>query len=194
LLPALVNYALRVEKETLVGISPSFDHELQARDTSGSSAVDHDLDILNILLLDLERVDETSEAHDGSTVLIVMENWNVHHFLELLLNIKAVWALDVLQVDTGEAWRKILDTVDEIIWVLGVDTEVNTLNSSEFVEQNRLSLHDGLGGQSADIAEAQDCSTICNDSHHVSLVCVSVGEVWVLLNLETWLSNTWRVS
>lgn len=69
-------------------------------------------------------------------MLVIMEHWNVHQLLELLLHIKAVWTLDVLKINTGETRTKILDTIDELVFILGVYTNVHGINPSEFVEEN----------------------------------------------------------
>ena len=45
-------------------------------------------------------------------MLVVMENWNGHYLLELLLNVEAVWALDVFEVDATEGGCEILDCVN----------------------------------------------------------------------------------
>jgi len=168
-------------------------HESDASDTSRTSTEKHDLRGSNISSSDLHRIDETSQADDSSPVLIVVEDWNIHKRLELLLNIEAVWSFDIFKVDSSKGRSEQFDTVDEFFRVLSVDADVDRFNTSEFVEKDSLALHHWLGSKRADVTETKDSGAVGDDSDSVALVCVLVGCFLVLCNGDARYSNTWGV-
>ena len=73
-----------------------------------------------------------------------------------LLDDEAVRRLDVLEIDAAEGGPEIAHAVDELVDVLGVDLEVDGIDVGEALEQHRLAFHHRLGGERAEIAEAED--------------------------------------
>ena len=66
---------------------------------------------------------------------------------------------------------EIAHAVDELVDVLGVDLEVDGIDVGEALEQDRLAFHHRLGGQRAEIAEAEDGGAVGDDGDHVA-ACV----------------------
>jgi hypothetical protein len=77
---------------------------------------------------------DTSETHDSGAVLIIVENWDVHKFLQLLFDDEAIRGFDVFQVDSTETGSKEPDTVDEVLWIISVDANVNRFDACKLVE------------------------------------------------------------
>jgi hypothetical protein len=63
--------------------------------------------------------------------------------------------LDVFEVDRAEGGFQRADDLGQLFGVGLVHLEVETVDIGEFLEEDRLALHHRLGGQRADIAEAQ---------------------------------------
>ena len=127
-------------------------------------------------------------------MLIVMEDWNGHNLLQFLLNVEAVWRLDIFEIDASVGGCKELDTVDEIVRVGCVHTDVNRLNAGELIEEHGLALHHRLARQRTEVAKAEDGRSVGDNGHRVSLVRVLVRGLRVLRDLNARHSDTRRVS
>ena len=67
-------------------------------------------------------------------------------------DLKAARCADVFQVDAAEGRGEVFDRTDDLLAVLGVQTDREGIDVGEFLEQDRLSFHDRKGGLCADIA------------------------------------------
>ena len=130
---------------------------------------------LHVAAGELERVDQAGGRDDRGAVLVVVEDRDVHQLAQALLDDEAVGRLDVLEVDAAEGGAEIAHAVDELVDVLGVDLEVDGIDVGEALEQHRLAFHDRLGGERAEIAEAEDGGAVGDDGDHVALGGVVVG-------------------
>ena len=140
----------------------------------------HQLDVLDVAAGELQRVDQAGGGDDGGAVLVVVEDRDVDQLAQPLLDDEAVRRLDVLEIDAAEGRPEIAHAVDELVDVLGVDLEVDAVDVGEALEQDRLALHHRLGGQRAEVAEAEDGGAVGDHGHQVALVGVVVGELRVL--------------
>ena len=92
---------------------------------------------------------------DRRAVLVVVEDRDAHARLQPLLDLEAFRRLDVLEVDAAEGRLERRDHVDELVDVLLGDLDIEDVDAGELLEQDRLAFHHGLGGERADIAEAE---------------------------------------
>src|SRR5207248_6895733 len=118
--------------------------EFDAGDGRGSCSIAHDLRGLDVALGQMEGIDEAGGCNDGGTVLVVMENRNIHELTELLFDDETVGRLDVLKVDAAERGPEIAHGGDELIDILGVDFEIDGIDIGEVLEEDGLALLDGL--------------------------------------------------
>ena len=81
------------------------------------------------------------------SVLVVVEDGDLHPRLELLLDVEALGRLDVLEVDAAERGLEAGDALDELVGVLLVDLDVEDVDVGEPLEEDGLSFHDGLAGR-----------------------------------------------
>ena len=70
--------------------------------TGSAGAVQDDVDIFHLLAHHAQGVDEGSGDDDGRAMLVVVEDGDVQLTLQRLLDLKALRALDVLEVDAAE--------------------------------------------------------------------------------------------
>ena len=87
-------------------------------------------------------------------MLVVVEDRDVHHLLELLLDDEAVRRLDVLEVDAAERGSEVAHGRNEGVDIFGVDLEVDRVDVGKALEEHRLAFHHRLRRQRAEIAEA----------------------------------------
>jgi hypothetical protein len=88
-------------------------------------------------------------------VLIVVEDRDAHAGLQPLLDLEAFRRLDVLEVDSAEGGLQRGDHLDQLVHIVLGHLDVEHVDAGEFLEQDRLALHDGLGGERTNIAEAE---------------------------------------
>ena len=81
--------------------------------------------ISDLFVCQFEGIDETCKAYDSRAMLVIMEDWDFHELSELSLDIEAVRCFDIFQVNAAKRWSKALDTVDELVWILSIDTYVD---------------------------------------------------------------------
>ena len=101
-------------------------------------------------------------------MLVVVENRDVEQALELALYLKAARSGYVLEVDAAVGRRDGAHGGDYLLCVLGVETDWHGVDAAKLLEEQRLALHDGQGGERADIAEAQHGGAVGDDGHHVA--------------------------
>src|ERR1700682_2016706 len=89
-------------------------------------------------------------------MLVVVEYRDLHALLELRLDLEALRPLDVLQIDAAKGRLQRCNRLDHALDGVGGDFDVEHVDAGELLEQDRLALHDRLGGQWADIAKAED--------------------------------------
>ena len=88
-------------------------------------------------------------------MLVVVEHRDLHPLLELRLDLEAFRPLDVLEIDAAEGRLQRGHRLDHALDGVGGDLDVEHVDAGEFLEQHRLAFHHRLGGQRADIAEAE---------------------------------------
>ena len=92
---------------------------------------------------------------------------------------------DVLKVDASEGGGDGLDGLDELLGVFLVDLDVEHIDAGIYLEQQSLTLHHGLAGEGAYIAESEHRGTVRNHGHEVALGGIVVGCLRVFLDFET---------
>ncbi len=167
--------------------------ELDAGDRGSACAVHHHLDVAERTVGEVQRVDETGGRDDCGTVLVIVEDWNVQQFAQALFDDEAFWSLDILEVDATKAGVEVAYAIDESVDVLGVDLEVEAIDAGEALEEHRLALHHRLGGERAEITEAENCRAVRDHRHHVALGGEIIGESGIALDMQTGKSDTRRI-
>ena len=148
-----------------------------------AGAVQHDVHIFHLLAHHTQGVDEGSSNNDSSAVLVIVKHRDVQLTLQRFFDLKALGALDVLQIDAAKGGRNGLAGSNDAGCVVGIDADGEGIHAAELLEQHRLALHDRQTSFRADIAQAQHGGAVGNDSHHVALEGVLIHVVGVFLDL-----------
>src|SRR5690606_10974687 len=167
LFTAFVNDAARVGYIDVAARKSQADKKVQAGDGSGAGSRTNQLYARDVLADHLETVEDRSSRNDGRAVLVVVEDRNLHAFAKLLFDIEAFGSLDVFKIDPTQGGLQRRDDVDQLIRIVFVELDVKYINAGEFLEQASFALHDRLGGERADIAQAQHSGTVGNHTHQV---------------------------
>ena len=75
-------------------------------------------------------------ADDGSAVLIVVKDRDVHQLLDPALDLEAAGGGDVLQVDPPKGGGQILDCGDDLLGVLGIQADGNGIHPAKSFEED----------------------------------------------------------
>ena len=172
---ALVDHALGVAEDQVLGREADRLEQLEAGDAGGAGAVADELGVFDVAAGEVERVDQAGGGDDRGAVLVVVEHRDVEQLAQPLLDDEALRRLDVLEVDAAPALAEELDAIDELVGILGGDLEVDGIDVGEALEQHRLAFHHRLGGQRAEVAEAEDGGAVGDDGDEVALGGVVVG-------------------
>ena len=164
---ALVDHALDVGDRDVLAGGAERDEQVEAGERRRTGPGGDDPDVGQVLAGEFQPVEDGRRHDDRGAVLVVVEDRDVHPGPALLLDLEALRRLDVLQVDAAEGRLEGADHVDELGHVLLVDLDVEHVDAGEFLEQDRLALHHGLGGQRSDIAEAQHGRAVREHRHEV---------------------------
>ena len=167
LVAALVDDALDVGDPDVLALGAERHEEVEAGERRGAGTRGDDLDVLDALAGEFERVRHRGADDDRRAVLVVVEDRDAHAGLQPLLDLEAFRRLDVLEIDAAEGRLERRDHLDELVDVLLGDLDVEDVDAGELLEQDRLALHHGLGGERADIAEAQHRRAVGDHRHEV---------------------------
>ena len=119
-------------------------------------------------------------------MLVIMENRNLHALAQLALHIEAVRCLDIFEVDAAKGGLQRRDDVHQLVEVvLFVDFNVKHIDAGELLEQHPLAFHHRLGGQRANVAQAEHSGAVGNDCDQVATAGVLESVVGIFDDLLT---------
>ena len=179
-LAALVDHALAVAHDHIVVRHAHRLDQLGAGDRRGAGAVHHHLDVPDVAAGQIAGVDQPGGADDRGAVLVVVHDRDVHPLAQRLLDDEAFRRGDILEVDAAEARLHQRDRLDELVGILGVELDVDRIDVGEALEQHRLALHHRLGGQRAEIAEAEDRGAVGDHRDQIALGGIVIGRGRIL--------------
>ena len=116
----------------------------------------------------LQAVEHRRADDDRGAVLVVVEDRDLHALAQLPLDVEALGRLDVLEVDAAEGRLERGDDVDQLVGVALVDLDVEHVDAGELLEQHRLAFHHRLGGERADVAQAQHRGAVGDHADQVA--------------------------
>ena len=137
-------------------------------DAGRTGAVHHDFQIADLAAGDVTGIDDAGDGDDGRAVLVVMEDRYVEQFAQALFDDEAFRRLDVFQIDAAERVADPLDAFDEGIGIGFLDLDVHRVDIGKALEQHRLAFHHRLGGERAEIAEAEDRGAVGNHRDQIA--------------------------
>ena len=122
-----------------------------------------------------------------------MEDRDVAFLFQFSLDLKTSRSGDVLEVDAAEGSGDQIYCVDELIYILCFYAERECIDSAEGFEQDAFSFHNRHACFRTDVAESEDCGTVCDDSAEIVTSCELIALVDILLDLKARLRYAGRV-
>ena len=126
-------------------------------------------------------------------MLVVVHHRDVESFLKSFLDVEAFRSLDILQIDATEGRCNAFNGLAELFRIFLVDLNVEDVDATIDLEEQSLTLHDGFAAHGTNVAQAQHGSTIADDSYQIALGGIFIRIVWVLLDFQTGVGDTWRI-
>ena len=167
----------------LPGVTPAR-HEEPGDGDTGRARADHgDLDFVDLLADDLERVDQAGHGDTCRPLLVVVPDRDLAFRAQSVQDVEALGLRDVLEVDAAEGRLEGLDDVDDLVRVLFVEAEREGVHAAQVLVQQPLAFHDGQAGLGADVAQAEDARAVRDDGHEIPFVGVLVSFLRVLMDL-----------
>ena len=163
-------------------------------DSSSASTAYNNVEIFDVFANNFQSVEQTCQSNDSSTMLVIVEDWNVADLFEFVFDVEAFWSFDVFEVYTAEGWFHQFNGFNDLVRIHGVQTDWESVNACKGFEQNSFTFHNRQTSASADVAKAQNSSTVCYNSNHVAFCSIIVDCIVVFIDFEAWLSNAWRIS
>ena len=118
-----------------------------------------------------------------------MENGDIASLFELLFDLEAARCGDIFKVDPAEAVGDKLYRADELVNVLGIHADRESVNTRKFLEKRAFALHYGHRSSRSDVAKSENGSTVRDNSNKVVSSCKVVGKLRVLFNFKARLRN-----
>ena len=153
--PAGIDHAVAVHREDVLRLHAQGHQHVQAGDARGAGAGGGQRHVFDFLADDLQRVKHGGADDDGSAVLVVVEDRNVHALAQLALDDEALRRLDIFEIDAAEGRFQRGDDVDQLVGVALVDFDIEHVDAGELLEQHALALHHRLAGERPDVAQTQ---------------------------------------
>jgi hypothetical protein len=158
-------------------------------DRRRAGAAEDDLHFVDFLAGELERVQEPRAADDRGPVLVVVKHGDIHDLFEPLLDVEALGRLDVFQVDPAEGGFHIFDRLDDLVRIVRVELDIEHVDIGKPFKEDSLPFHDGLAGESPDVAQTQHRRPVAHDCDKISFGGIEVGVVRVCMNLHAGLGH-----
>ena len=92
----------------------------------------------------MQRVDKASRTNHGCAVLIIVEDRNIHFFLQALFDDETFRRLDIFQIDAAKTGAHQPNRIYESVRVFGVQLNIDGVNICKAFEKDRLTFHHGL--------------------------------------------------
>ena len=167
--------------------------QIEAGECRCAGAGGDDLDVADRLAGEFQPVEHGRRHDDRGAVLVVMEHRNAHAGLQPLLDLETFRRLDVFKVDAAEGRLQRRDRLDHAVDLRRVDLDVEDVDAGEFLEQHRLAFHHRLGGERADIAEAEHGRAVGDDADQIGAAGVVGGGRRIVADGKAWRRDARRI-
>ena len=166
---ATINHAFGVAERDIRRIKAERLGEIETCDAGGAGAVADEFRGFDVAPGQLQGIEHSRGRNDRRSMLIVMEDGNIHQFAQPLFDDETFRRFNILEIYAAECRPQIAHGADELLDILGVDLEVDRINVGEPLEQRRLSLHHRLRRERAEISQSQNRRAIGDDRDHIPL-------------------------
>ena len=174
-----VDDTLDVGQGDVLGLDAHLDQQINTGHRRRTGTGGDQLDLGERLALQHQRIAHGGRHRDRGAVLVIVEDRDVHPRAQLGFDFEALRRLDVFEVDRAKGRLKGGHDFDEFVRIRLIDLDVEHVNASELLEQDRLALHHRLAGQGPDIAQAEHGGAVGDHRNEVATGGVFIGSVGI---------------
>src|SRR5690606_32023123 len=161
------NDPARIDHEHIRALQAQMHQQVQAGNGGGACARTHQFDVADIFAHDLQAVQDGGSRNNGRAVLVVVKHRDLHAFTQFFLDVETLGGFDVFKVHAAQRGLQGGDDVHQLVGVCFGQFDVEHIDAGKFLEQAALAFHDRLGGQRADIAQAEHGGSVGDDAHQI---------------------------
>ena len=191
---AFIDHAGQVGHVDVFARNAELEQQAQAGQRSSARARRDQLDFFRVFAGHFHGVEHGCADGDGGAMLVVVKDRNLHALAQLALDVKTVRRLDVFEVDGTKGGFERGNDLDQLGRVFFVDFDVKHIDAGELLEQHALAFHHRLGGQRANVAQAQHGGAVGDDGDQIAPAGVFEGGVRVFDDFFAGRGHAGRVS
>ncbi len=167
--------------------------QVHTGDSRRTRAGNHHPHVRDVFFHHPQTVENSGGADNGGTVLIVVEDRNIHPLAQLLLDVETLWRFNIFEVDAAKGGLQRGHHVNKFIRIEFVHFDIEHIDTGKFLKEYPLPFHHRLTGQRADIAQPQHRGAVRNNRHQIAARGVFVSRQRIFFDFETGGSNARRV-
>ena len=190
---ALIDKAFEIAEPHILALYAKLEQHVEAGNPCCPATGGDNLDILERLAGNVQRIGRRGTNDDGGAVLVVVEYWNIHSLTADFLDDEAIRRFDVFKVDRAEGRLERTDDIGQLLRVWLIQLDVEAVDIGEFLEEDGLALHHRLGRKRADIAKAQNSGAIGDNGDKIPTRGIVEGGIGVGLDFEAGLGHAGAV-
>ena len=141
----------------------------------------------------MQTVVDRRRNDDRRAMLIVMKDRNIHPLAQFGFDLETLRRFNIFQVDATECRLHRRSHLNELLHLIGVQLNIEDIDPSEFLEQDRLAFHHGFRRQWADITQTQNRCPVGDDPDQIRPRGDRCGLCWILNNDLARLGNAGRI-
>ena len=104
---------------------------LGASNSCSAGAIENHAHFGDIFPDNFQGVQQSCARDDCRSMLIVVEDGNLHRLAQCLFNFEAVWSLDVFKIDAAESRLEQLAELDDLFGIMAIHFDVEDIDIRE---------------------------------------------------------------
>ena len=164
------------------------------RGTCRTCAVQDDFGGANVFFHKAQRADYSRKCGNSRTVLVVMEDGNIHDFFQFVFDIVAFGGREIFQINAGKGRLQETHGFNDFCRVFRIQADRHGVDVAKHFEKHRFAFHNGHSRFRANIAQTEDARTVADDSDHVAAAGVFKRKIFIFFNILAGLRYAGRIS
>ena len=126
-------------------------------------------------------------------MLIIVKYRNIAQGLKPTLNLKTLRGFNIFKINTAIGTSNRTYGIDKGVDVLGIHQHIDRVNVGEALKQQCFTFHNGFAGQSSQVTQPQNGTSVRNDGDAITLAGIPVSQLRIPRDLATRFRNARRV-
>ncbi len=123
--------ALAIYHQNVIRVDPGGHKEPDGTDVGRPGTEHNNLHLINLLTDNIEGIEQPGQVHHGRPLLIIMPDRDITLFPQPVQDIETFGVLNILQVNPPEAGLQQFHKINQLIAILGIDTNRKGINPAQ---------------------------------------------------------------